>query len=204
MKAINKRVTKKEEYIKDFTLCVSPGLKATPFITAVASRLLGHSCNVVSLLASDDPALVRWQRRVSTRYDEKERQWIPVPEYHRFEAANMIYVYAKDLVSQTNGIGLLETRIGRLRYNLKLTPKHQIIVMIDDLEAHYRKKGKGSRAANASARQAGYELIAKPKVERALAALQVSQKCFVVHVEGVNDAAEWIYNMTKGKQGFFV
>jgi hypothetical protein len=198
MIAINKRVTKKEEFIRDFTLCVSPALKATPFMEAVASRLLGYDCKVVSLPSPDDPALVRWQRRVSARYDEQERQWVQVPEYYRFEAMNMIYVHAKDLISQTNAIGLLEGRIGRLRRNLKLTSKHQIIVMIDDLEAHYRKKGKGSRAANASARQAGYELIAKPKVERALAALQVSQKCFVVHVEGVNDAAAWVYNMTKG------
>ena len=198
MKAINKRVIKKMDFIQDFTLCVSPAMMATPFIQVVASRLVGHGCNVVPLSSSDDPALFRWQRRVCTRYDELERQWIPVPQYSRFEATNMIYVHANDLVSRTNGIRLLEGRIERLKRNLELTPKHQIIVMIDDLEARYRKKGKGSRAANASARQAGYELIAKPKIERALAALQVSQKCLVVHVEGVKDAAEWIYNMTGG------
>lgn len=197
-KAINKRMTKKENFIKDFTFRVSPAILGTPFIETVASRLISYDCNVDPLSSSDDPALIRWERRVPTRYDEQERQWIQVPEYTRFEATNMIYVHAKDLISRTNGIELLEGRIVRLRHNLKLTPKHQLFVMIDDLEAHYRKKGKGSRAANASARQAGYELIAKPKVERALAALQVSQRCFVVHVEGVEDAAEWIYNMTGG------
>lgn len=168
---------------------------------AVTSRVNAHGCDVRYLNTSNEPVLVRWQRRVDARYDEDDRQWIPVPEYHRFEATNLIYVRAEDLLSQANaqGIELLHSRVQQLRRDAKLTAKHQVFIMIDDMEQYYRKKGKGSRAANASAREAGYDLVSKQLVERALARLQVAQRCFIVHVEGVKDAAEWIYNITAGE-----
>lgn len=191
-------MTKKEDHVKDFTLCVASDLRDTPFLAAVNARLAAYGCGVRHIESSGEPGLIRWQRRVSARYDEQERLWIPVEEYNRFEATNMIYLHAREIISQPNAVELMHGRIERLRQTLKLTAKHQVFVMIDELEAHYRKRGKGSRAANASARQAGYQLVAKQTVERALAALQVSQKCFVVHVEGIEDAAEWIYNMTAG------
>lgn len=191
-------MTKKEDHVKDFTLCVASDLRDTPFINAVSARLAAHGCSVRYIESSGEPGLIRWQRRVSARYDEQERQWVPVDEYNRFEATNMIYLHAREIISQSNAVELTHGRIERLRRTLKLTANHQVFIMIDDLEAYYRKRGKGSRAANANARQAGYQLVAKQAVERALATLQVSQKCFVVHVEGIEDAAEWIYNMTAG------
>ncbi|KAF8306457.1 hypothetical protein DL93DRAFT_214704 [Clavulina sp. PMI_390] len=194
--AVNKLVVKKEDHVKDFTIVLAPELRSSPFAIAVSKRLALNGSSVKYMDSSVDPGLVRWQRRVSARYDERERIWIPVDEYTRFEATNMIYVSAQEIISQENGVERIGLRIQSLRENLKLTNKHQVFIMIDDLEAHYRKHGKGSRAANASARQAGYTLISKQVVERALAALQVSQRCFVVHVEGSSDAAEWVYNMT--------
>lgn len=203
MAAINKLVIKKEDFVKEFTLCVASDLEDTPLMKTVRTRLGMHGCAVRYIVSPSEPGLVRWQRRICAQYDEQERQWFPVKEYVRFEATNMLYLHARDLISQPNGIQLLQGRIERLRQSLKLTTKHQVFVMIDDLEAHYRRKGKGSRAANASASQAGYQLVAKQAVERALAALQVAQKCFVVHVEGIEDAAEWIYNMTAGTSILF-
>ncbi len=111
----------------------------------------------------------------------------------------MLYFEATSLISQANGIQALNQTVDNLRDEYDLTPKHQIFIMINDLEMYYRKKGKGSRAANATARNEGRVLVNKTDVERTLASLQVAQKCFIVHVEGITDAAEWLYNMTGGK-----
>ncbi|KAF9504743.1 hypothetical protein BS47DRAFT_1354803 [Hydnum rufescens UP504] len=173
--AVNKLVTDKKSLVKDFTLYVSTTLRDTPLMGTVAARLKEHDCSV----------------------RESNREWVPVKEYSRFEAINMVYIDADALLSQGgNGIAKLERVIQKIKVELELTDKHQIFIMIDDMEARYRRTGKGSRAANAAAREAGHALVDKRSVERSLASLQVSQKCFIVHVEGEADAAEWIFNMT--------
>lgn len=165
---------------------------------SVTARLSEHHCSV-HYANSPIPNLIRWERRVCAKYSERNREWVPVEEYRRFEAIDMIYIDADSLVSRGgNGIAKLERVIQKVKVELELTDKHQIFVMIDDMEARYRKTGKGSRAANAAARDAGHALVDKRSIERALASLQVSQKCFIVHVEGDADAADWIFNMTAG------
>lgn len=202
---VNKLVAKKEDHIKNFTLHASPSLQSTKFIETISEKLEAYGCRVVYTSERDptstanDPGLIRWLRRVDAKFNEHSRIWEPVKPYSRFEATNLIYVRAEDLLSRHDAIELMHSRIQKLRDDLKLTTRHQVFIMIDDMESYYRKKGKGSRAANASAREAGYELVSKQKVERALAQLQVAQRCFIVHVEGVVDAAEWIYNITAGK-----
>lgn len=189
----------KADLIKNFTLHLSSGLRGTVFANATAARLAEHGCPVSYSNSTTEPALVRWERRISARYDETERLWIPVPEYTRFEGTNLIYIRAEDLIQDEAGVALLESRITNLRREYNLTRHHQIFLIIDDMEAHYRKKGKGSRAVNAQAIKAGYHLIDKQTMERALAAMQVEHRVFIVHVEGAEDAAEWIYNITGGK-----
>ena len=94
------------------------------------------------------------------KYSERNREWVPVKEYCRFEAINMIYIDADSLLSHgENGIAKLERVIQKLTVELELTDKHQIFIMIDDMDARYRKTGKGSRAANAAARDAGHSLV---------------------------------------------
>jgi crossover junction endonuclease EME1 len=195
---VNKLVTDKKSLVTDFTLYVSTTLRDTPLMGAVSTRLKEHDCSV-RFFASPIPNIIRWERRVYAKYSESNREWVPVKEYSRFEAINMVYIDADALLSQDgNGIVKLERVIQKIKVELELTDKHQIFIMIDDMEARYRRTGKGSRAANAAAREAGHALVDKRSVERALASLQVSQKCFIIHVEGEADAAEWIFNMTAG------
>lgn len=164
----------------------------------VADRLAEHGCSINYSGSARFPNLFRWERRIRAKYDEHSREWIPVPEYRRFEGLNMLYFEATSLMSQANSIQALNQTIEDLRAEYRLTPKHQIFIMINDLEMHYRKTGKGSRAANAAARSEGRVLVKKGDMERSLASLQVAQKCFIVHVEGIEDAAEWVFNMTGG------
>lgn len=198
--AVNKLVAKKEEHIKNFTLCVSPPLESSSFIKSVLKKLGSYGCSIEFRYdsPSNDPALVRWLRNVNARFDEVERIWKPVEPYSRFEATNLIYIRAEDLLSHPSAIEALHSRLDNLKRDLKLTAKHQVFLMIDDMEMYYKRTGKGSRSANASAREAGVDLVGKQKVERQLARLQVEKGCFIVHVEGIEDAAEWIYNITAG------
>lgn len=203
MSAINKLVAKKEDHVKDFVLRASIAMQGTPLMDKLTERLGQHGCRV-RFLETDtadagEPGLIRWQRRISARFDEHEHLWVPVDPYTRFEATNMIYIHARELIARPDAIEALHGRIERLKRRLNLTNKHQVFLMIDDLEAHYRKRGKGSRAANADARRDGVEQVGKPALERSLAELQVRQRCFVVYVEGLEDAAEWVYNMTAGE-----
>lgn len=196
--AVNKLVSRKQDHVKDFTLHVCNTLEDTPLMASVTQRLAEHACQV-RYFSSPIANIFRWERKHHAKFDENTRDWVPVPEYRRFEATNMIYIQASALLHHGGGIQKLEETIVRMKREFRLTDKHQTFVMIDNMESKYRKTGIGSRAANASAIAAGQTLVKKVDVERALASLQVAQKCFIVHVEGNADAAEWLYNMTAGE-----
>lgn len=214
---VNKLVVSKSQTVKDFTLHVSESMRGEAqkaLVTAITERLGEHGCNVTFApsplaAASPDIHIMRWERTIRAKYNDGDRQWEPVPEYKRFEATHLLYIHAAALLSSvtsatsTHNVDLISRTITSYRRALKISDSHQVFVMIDDLEAYYRRRGKGSRAANAQARDnlagkttGGTGLVEKSSVERALASMQVAQRCFIVHVEGTQDAAEWLYNMT--------
>jgi hypothetical protein len=61
--------------------------------------------------------------------------------------------------------------------------------MIDGLNAYYKHKRTPKVKRNA--------------IETALTALQASEKCFIVQVEGSEDTAQWLFNIT-GDLGMFL
>ncbi|KAF8338757.1 uncharacterized protein EI90DRAFT_3038986 [Cantharellus anzutake] len=196
LRAANKLPTRKQDLVQDFTLHVSSPLRDSPLMQPVTDRLAEHGCAVKYFSSTHFTSLFRWERSVRARYDELNREWTPVKEYKRFEALYMFFLEAASLISEADSIQALSQTIEGLRAEYRLTSKHQIFIMINELELYYRKTGKGSRAANALARLEGRVLVKKSDIERALASLQAAQKCFIVHVEGYDDAAQWIYNMT--------
>ncbi|KAF9507198.1 hypothetical protein BS47DRAFT_1488962 [Hydnum rufescens UP504] len=126
----------------------------------VSTRLKQHDC-WVRFFASPIPNLIRWGRRVYAKYSESNREWVPVKAYSRFEPSTW-YTSTRMLLLSEGGNG-----IAKLTGDTEdQSDKHQIFIVIDDMEAHYRRAGKGSHAANAVVREAGHALVDKRSVEQ--------------------------------------
>ncbi|CAE6476662.1 unnamed protein product [Rhizoctonia solani] len=63
-----------------------------------------------------------------------------------------------------------------------LTTRSQIFIMVDGLNGYYKRKGSHKNKRNT--------------IESALASLQALERCFIVHVEGAEDTAQWLFNIT--------
>ncbi|CEL52395.1 hypothetical protein RSOLAG1IB_00936 [Rhizoctonia solani AG-1 IB] len=186
---INKIVNDKKSTLKDFTVEVSRTFEDHPFIDCLKTKLAVHGC---SIMLFDPPSLseplIRFRRQHIARYDNKLKEWIPVAHYHALEDLYVLLLSAATIALAVSEETLAET-LSVLRSTHRLTARSQIFLMIDGLNAYYKHKRTPKVKRNA--------------IETALAALQASEKCFIVQVEGSEDTAQWLFNIT-GDLGMFL
>ena len=170
------------------------------------------------------PNVIRWRRKVTSRYNNEQRHWEPVPEYIQAEKHVMCLLSAKEFVALASPSSLdeedLERHVARLRDAFKdCIP----IYLIEGLDALTRKaKNTQNRAyqaaflrqmddaneiestGNTSARnsssrrkQVDEKKIDEEQVEDALLRLQVIQGCLVQHTAASVETAEWVASFTQ-------
>ena len=128
-----------------------------------------------------DIKLIRWKRCITATYDERAREWIPLPEadqYTRTEGTYLIYVTGQDVVRSflLGTVPPISQQVGALR--AALGPKHHIHLML----CGWKKARKTQDI--------------KSSVERELVRLQVREGLYVEQVADEEQAVNWIYNIS--------
>jgi len=117
----------------------------------------------------DPPNMLCWRRRVTARYDEITRRFLPLDQSQIvLENARLLYLQKEHLqIGMKNG--RFEQTVQRLRE--EVGPKGLLFAMIDG----------GSRAKD---------------VERQLTMMMMKHRLNIIRVDGPLDAATWLYDMT--------
>ncbi|KAL5636094.1 hypothetical protein ACGC1H_004794 [Rhizoctonia solani] len=185
---LNKLVTDRRDTLKDFTVELSRAFEGHSFVDYLERKLAAHDCSISFF---DPPpqseSLIRFRRQHIARYDNRLKEWVPITHHAALEDLYVLFLPADTLV-----LALLQEEITEMLASLRrthcLTTHSQIFIMIDGLNGYYKRK-KGRRDE-------------RNTVESALTSLQALERCFIVHVEGAEDTAQWLFNIT-GDLGTF-
>jgi hypothetical protein len=161
---------------------ISHALEGSPFVAPFAEKLAVHGGSVAFF---EPPAevgtMIRFRRRHIARYDSNTKEWTPIQACTRLEDLYIIFLSADRLALAISEESLPET-LSALRDAHSLTRRSQIFLMIDGVNAYYKRRG-GTR-------------VKRNVVESSMACLQAIERCFIVHVDGPEDTAQWLFNMT--------
>ncbi|RXK37718.1 hypothetical protein M231_04967 [Tremella mesenterica] len=220
----SKRDTVREVHLylsSDLALPTSPIAGALPEIRA---RLTENNSALHTLSEENSPApgIVRFKRHVTSSYDHTAKRFVPldIPRWE-WETTTLIIVTAETIVDRLPPLSSMQGTaeiltgdslvdwISDMRLCLGMDMTHQLFLVIKDLWKYCAKtKTLANREFTAAAR-AGLEggsrdgngpgdwkgRPSKERIEMELLKLQLSQKCFVVHVEKTEDIEDWIFNL---------
>ncbi|CUA72280.1 hypothetical protein RSOLAG22IIIB_00945 [Rhizoctonia solani] len=179
---INKLVTDRRDTLKDFTIELSRAFESYSFVESLKQKLAAHGCSISFF---DPPpqseSLIRFRRQHIARYDNKSKEWVPTTPHATLEDLYVLFLSADTLVLVLLQEGVTEM-LASLRRTYHLTTRSQIFIMVDGLDGYYKRK-KGRREE-------------RNAIESALTSLQAIERCFIVHVEGAEDTAQWLFNIT--------
>ncbi|KEP53600.1 ERCC4 domain protein [Rhizoctonia solani 123E] len=179
---LNKLVTDRKDTLKDFTVELSRAFQDHLFVDHLERKLSVHDCSISFF---DPPpqseSLIRFRRQHIARYDSRLKEWVPTTPHAALEDLYVLFLSADTLA-----LALLQEDITEMLASLRrthcLTTHSQIFIMIDGLNGYYkRKKGRKDE---------------RNTIESALTSLQALERCFIVHVEGAEDTAQWLFNIT--------
>ena len=170
------------------------------------------------------PNVIKWRRKVTSRYNNELRHWEPVPEYVQVEKHVMCLLSAKEFVTLASASSPCEEDLERHVARLRSAFEGCIpIYLIEGLDALTRKaKNTQNRAYQAAFRgqiddaneiertgnssatvsgskrkKADEKKIDEEQVEDALLRLQVIQGCLVHHTAASVETAEWVASFTQ-------
>ncbi|KZO97257.1 hypothetical protein CALVIDRAFT_82138 [Calocera viscosa TUFC12733] len=180
LKTINKLVPDKKDTLPDMFIEICSALDESPQFQPIAHHVRamiveksGHPgagdwpIRVVDEL--DPPNTICWRRRVTARFDKGKRQFVPLDHPQSvMENARLLYLQEEHL---QNGLknGRFEQTVQRLRD--ELCPNGLLFAMIDG--------SSGSKV-----------------IERQLTMMMMKHRLNVIRVEGPEDAATWLYDIT--------
>jgi crossover junction endonuclease EME1 len=128
--------------------------------------------------------LVSWKRLIKSLYDETTKTNVPLPQTEcdwRRENTYMLYFTAADVYNRGENVRDMVGRLRRAATQTSTTsgkPKSCRIMIMVEGWLGYKGKPEDRR-----------------KHERMFVRLQM-ERCSVVHVEGIEDAVTWLYNLT--------
>jgi crossover junction endonuclease EME1 len=95
----------------------------------------------------------------------------------RVEGTYLLYYSAAELIENIDRLRQIFTTI---RARLHLSSKHQIFLMVDGLRRYCKSKRN----------------VKMEGIERALAGIQVAERCFIIHTDGVTETVDWFYDLS--------
>ncbi|WFD26356.1 hypothetical protein MNAN1_001337 [Malassezia nana] len=146
--------------------------------------------------------IVRFKRKVRSRYDPVQKWWEPLDEETCVSESTIVMVAQGEQVLAAVEDGSLADRI---HANTSGHDQSQRLLLVIGLEAHLRHlRNQANRAFAAGVRQhiqgqgpvASVTIpsdLASEKVERALLLLQIQHRCHVVRAATPEEAVEWLY-----------
>lgn len=179
---VNKLVTDKKSTLKDFTVEIAYSLQEHPLVLHLKSKLATYNGNISFFEPpSDVQHLIRFRRRHIAHYNSTLKEWIPVESYTRLEDLYVIFFSAELLVRSVSEDSLIQS-LSALRRSHGLTSHSQIFLMVNEVNGYYKRKGT--------------DHVKRDAVESAMASLQATERCFIIHVDGPEDASQWLFNIT--------
>ncbi|KZT58005.1 hypothetical protein CALCODRAFT_262531 [Calocera cornea HHB12733] len=180
LKSLNKLVTRKDDTLPDIVVEMCSALVNSSEFSPIAAHLRstiiqksprpgeeGWPIRIVNKL--DPPNSIRWRRRITTRYDERAHQFVPLDKSEsRLENARLLYMRMDQLYDGLKQ-GTFEKTVRRLRD--KLGEKALLFAMI----------GPGNCSRDVEAR---------------LTMMMMEYHLNVIRVDGPQDAATRLYNLT--------
>ncbi|KAG8751763.1 hypothetical protein FRC12_012268 [Ceratobasidium sp. 428] len=178
---VNKLITDRKSTIKDFTVEISYDLQDLPFVDLFSEKIAPHNGKVAFF---EPPTgvehLIRFRRRHIARYDTTTKEWVPIEACTRLEDLYIVLLSAEQLIQAVSEESLPGT-LSNLRDTHRLTNRSQIFLMVDGMNARYKRKG---------------GKIKRDVVESSMTFLQAVERCFIVHMNGPEDTSQWLFNIT--------
>ncbi|KAG9126547.1 hypothetical protein FRC07_003001 [Ceratobasidium sp. 392] len=179
---VNKLVTDKKSTVKDFTVEISRALRNSPFVNPFRDKLAPHDGKLEFFEPpSGIERLIRFRRSHVARYDIATKEWVLIDPYTRLEDLYILFLPADQLVQAVSEQSLSDM-LSVLRDTHQLTQRSQIFLMVDGINAYYKQKG-GAK-------------VKRGVIESSMTFLQAVERCFIVHVDGPEDASQWLFDMT--------
>ncbi|KAI8949349.1 ERCC4 domain-containing protein [Xylaria longipes] len=212
---VNKLRTDKKvstpEMIVDIPASISPGLKVQ------IEALLGDLNVQHETWNSTVEHVVKWRRKVASRFDEDMGLWTPTPMHIKDENHVLVIMQAADLVKFVLGEEGrdLEAHVSRMKREF---PGTQVIYLIEGLMAWMRKNrnllnrqfvsavrslgasvdsGPSSGQSRRRNNNQPQEYIDEDKIEDALLSLQVLHGTLVHHTNVPVETAQWVAVFTQ-------
>ncbi|KAJ6582721.1 hypothetical protein DFH09DRAFT_1309656 [Mycena vulgaris] len=179
-KAVNKLVGDKKATLKDMELIFPPALAHEPVYAAFVAHVAQYDMSV----SVADRNLVRrynvfsWRRTTNKEYDTVAREWLPVAPHVRTEEMYLIYMTADELarcIQQEDGVKNVVREV-------RAACPGQIFLMVEGLTKYLRRTS-GIR-------------YTMPEIERAVAALQMTEHTHLLYVDSVADTVTRLYDLS--------
>ncbi|KAG8857854.1 hypothetical protein FRB96_005573 [Tulasnella sp. 330] len=197
-KVLNKLVSSRNDTLKDMTIEFTPALLQNPSpllnaIPKIRARILEENKEANATISSPittfhpEPPLanilnlVRWKRRIVSKYDDNEKEWKPVEEaYDRIEGSWLLYWTLKDLASQVQNPGTEQISKSLAALRAHLGSRYQLFLLIDHSGNQWSKLSQDVRN----------------QVEAHLVTLQVEHNCFVIRAQDSEDLVRRFFDLT--------
>lgn len=153
--------------------------------------------------------LIKWRRKVNSRFDDSSGQWVPMPQRVESEQHVLKVMTAEELVD----LAVSETLDEHMSAIRRHCPSEQVILVLQGVTAWTRKnrnirnrqfasgvRSQGDGASTAGRRRnndAQQEYISEDVVEDALLQLQLEHDVLIHHTAIPLETAQWITTFTQ-------
>ncbi|KAJ6439274.1 alpha-1,2-mannosyltransferase (Alg2) [Purpureocillium lavendulum] len=205
---VNKLRTDKKvstpEMIVDLPACLAPDHKVQ-----VETLLEGLDVQFSTWDSGDNP-IIKWRRKVKSRFDEDLGRWEPIPAHIRDENHVLAIVNADDFVKLAMEDGL-DSHVGSIKERF---PRHSVLYLLQGMTPWLRKNrnlrnrqfASGVRAGRQAAATttnrsrsaaSSAEFVSEDAIEDALLRLQVEHDVFIHHTTVSAETARWVATFTQ-------
>ncbi|KAI8989459.1 hypothetical protein BDB01DRAFT_542981 [Pilobolus umbonatus] len=209
----NRLKNNRKETLKEMIVDIHPDFLSTPTGESVQKLLTEREVTIQPLAASSKYSL-SWKRKCTAEWNADSQTFIPISDTKIEEEACLLVYLNTDQFVQAIQSNTLDTRIDSIQ---QAYPNHQIMLVIEGLEAYYKKQSliqkrqfqsqvleslgpmlDGSSSSSRKRKKtADIELgLSQKSIEEYLVHLQLIKKVMHVCTKDGEDSASWIENFT--------
>lgn len=206
---INRKLTCRHHRLNEIAVEISPNLFTSEVGSEVKAKLQEFDSDISPIPSyySELLGCVRFQRRVTCKFDHNENMFVPVSPYLEYEKTICIVVQATDVMEYFVSPAITREHVDEIK---ALFPATRILYIVQGIPAAIRKleslKNKRMRervrqmlseaTGNSTADDDGHltslNLVTPEKIQEGLMALQFLYKFRVVQTISAKETAEWI------------
>ncbi|KAK3186020.1 hypothetical protein K4F52_005244 [Lecanicillium sp. MT-2017a] len=203
---VNKARTDKKVSTREMVVAIPSSLEST--VTVQLQTLLDGLEVQHEMCEGDISNLIKWRRKVNSRFDDSSGQWVPMPQRVKSEQHVLKVMTAEELVD----LAVSETLDEHMSAIRRHCPSEQVILVLQGVTAWTRKnrnirnrqfasgvrsQGDGASTAGRRRNDAQQEYISEDVVEDALLQLQLEHDVLIHHTAIPLETAQWITTFTQ-------